>query len=333
MILIAPDKYKGTLSARQASTIIAEALADNFCLMAPMADGGEGTAAAIAHGPEWQQHDCYFVHRQSRIAVIDSSAVIGMNAFIGQDILKASSAPLGIKVREILKSGCSKVIIGIGGTGCCDAGVGFLEGLGLDKYTTYHNQIIGLSDVAVPLLPPHNLDDADATTYPCALMFAPQKGALQCDIPVLRSRLRHAQLVYGQGKSSIFDGAGGGLGFAIATAIGAPCYAGAQYVLDNYHINWHDVSLVITGEGRIDRQTEQGKVVDTIARNASAHGIPCIAIAGSVTLTQREQSKLPYTIIDASQFMSSAHLNSDTAALRLSAATRSISALIAQQFS
>ncbi len=328
MILVAPDKYKGTLSARRASAIIAEALADNFCMLAPMADGGEGTAAALAQGPGWDQHDCYYAHRPSRTAVIDSSAVIGLDAFGHCDILKASSAALGIKVREILKSGCEKVIIGIGGTGCCDAGIGFLEGLGLDKYTAYRHSIVGLSDVAVPLLPPDDISDCDAASYPSALMFAPQKGALPCDIPVLRSRLLSAVQEYSHGRSSIYDGAGGGLGFAIATAIGAPCHAGAQYVLDHYDIEWDDVTLVITGEGKIDKQTSQGKVVDTIARNAAMRGIPCVAIGGTVTLTPQECGSLSYRVVDSSEFMPDLPLNPDTAAKRLSAAAHSLREII-----
>lgn len=328
MILIAPDKYKGTLSARRASAIIAETLSDNFCITAPMADGGEGTAAALAHGPGWEQHDCYYVHRGSRTAVIDSSSVIGVDAYPRHDILKASSAPLGLKVREILKSGCEKVIIGIGGTGCCDGGVGFLEGLGLDKYRTYRDSIIGLSDVAVPLLPPQRVSDEEATTYPCALMFAPQKGALSCDIPVLRRRLESVVKDYSDGRSSVYDGAGGGLGFAIATAIGAPCYPGAQFVLDRYHIDWGKISLVVTGEGKIDNQTAHGKVVDTVAGNAAEHGIPCVAIAGCVSLPDHEAAKLPYSIIDSSRYYAGLPLNPDTAALRLARATTELKSMI-----
>lgn len=320
MILIAPDKYKGTLSARQASAIIAEALADNFCITAPMADGGEGTAAALAHGAGWEERDCYYVHRPTRTAAIDSSAVIGIGAFPGHDILKASSAQLGIKVREILESGCDRVIIGIGGTGCCDGGVGFLEGLGLDKYHTYRNRVIGLSDVAVPLLPPDDISDDNATAYPCALMFAPQKGALSCDIPVLRGKLQQAVKDYSDSRSSIYDGAGGGLGFAIATAIGAPCYPGAQYVLDQYDIDWDKISLVITGEGKIDAQTSRGKVVDTMARNAAARGIPCVAIGGCVSLSDEQARDFPCRIIDSSTHYPWLPLTADTAAKRLAKA-------------
>ncbi len=319
-ILIAPDKFKGTLTARQAATIMSKALCKHFCIQAPMADGGEGTASALCHGPGWEQRDCYYVDRRSRTAVIDSSALIGITAATKRDILRASSAPLGIKVREIIKYGCQKVIIGIGGTGICDGGVGFLEGLGLDKYHTYRNHIIGLSDVEVPLLPPADVPDEKVLDYPSALMFAPQKGATILDLPVLRHRLEEAQRHFGMGRHSACDGAGGGLGFAIATAIDAPWHMGAEYVLNHYDIDWHAIDLVITGEGRWDNQTSQGKVVDTVARYATERKIPCIAICGCIDKSSIS-SDLPYTLISTENFYPDLPLDSDTAEMRLRAAT------------
>ncbi|MCD8386319.1 MAG: glycerate kinase [Bacteroidales bacterium] len=322
MILVAPDKFKGTLSARQAANIIAEAFPPGTCVKAPMADGGEGTASIIASNWGWQVRDGYYVDRKERTAVIDSSAVIGLPKCVEcRDILRASSAPLGIKVREILKGGCEKVIIGIGGTGCCDGGLGFLQGLGIDKYRTYQDKILGLSDVAVPLVPGRDVPDSKLLDTPSALMFAPQKGATALDLPLLYRRLLLVQQEYGHGRTSPFDGAGGGLGFAIASVIGAECVPGAQYVIENYDIKWDDIDFVITGEGRIDDQTLQGKVVDTVARAAAEHGVPCIAIGGTV---QPGFSSPLYATIAADQFFPDMELDADTAAHRLSAAAASI---------
>lgn len=276
MILIAPDKFKGTLSATQAVAIIADELSAFFCLRAPMADGGEGTAAILCSGPQWVQHDCYYVDRSSRTAVIDSSAVIGKRQ---PDLLKASSAPLGIRVREIIKGGCDKVVIGIGGTAVCDGGLGFIEGLGLDHYESYRRHIVGLSDVAVPLLPESG---AAMESEPSALMFARQKGARDIDFPVLFQRLKNVQKEYSHGRTSPFDGAGGGLGFAIASAIGAPCHPGANYVLDHYGLDWSQVDVAITGEGCVDAQTSRGKAAMAVMDAAASRGIPCIVVGGTV---------------------------------------------------
>lgn len=276
MILIAPDKFKGTLSARQAASIIADELSAYYCVKAPMADGGEGTASILCASPRWEEHDQYYVDRASRTAVIDSSAVIGKRQ---PDLLKASSAPLGIKVREIVKGGCDKVVIGIGGTAVCDGGLGFLEGLGLDHYENYRHHIVGLSDVAVPLVPE---GEGDLEHEPSALMFARQKGARDVDFPVLLQRLKNVKKEFSHGRTSPYDGAGGGLGFAIASAIGAPCYSGAKYVLDHYDINWAEVDVAITGEGRVDAQTRRGKAAQAVAEAAASHGVPCIVVGGAV---------------------------------------------------
>lgn len=308
MILIAPDKFKGTLTAKEAAEIIANALRPARCLMMPMADGGEGTAEILGRGPEWEVRDCYRVEPRSRTAVIDSSAVIGLRArAAATDILKASSAPLGVKVREILKGGCDTVIIGIGGTGTCDGGAGFIEALGEEKLAQYKDSIIGLSDVSVPLVA--------ADGQPSALMFAPQKGATDSDMQVMRQRLERMYSRYPQ--RTPYDGAGGGLGFAIAGIIGARCYCGAEYVLNQYNINWRDISLVVTGEGRIDEQTAQGKVVETVRRAATARGIPVLAIGGSVA----DGMESPM-VVSTSHYLPELPLNKDTAARRLGLAVR-----------
>lgn len=313
MILIAPDKFKGTLTAREAASIIASELKDYFCLMAPMADGGEGTAKALSarNNTQWEEHAGYCVHRPSRTAAIDSSAWIGLrqSASMG-GVMQASSAPLGLKVREILKGGCEKVIIGVGGTGTCDGGVGFLMALGAEHLSTYAERITGLCDVCAPLVSNSGAIDA--------LSFAPQKGATHDDLPALKQRLLLAQRQWGHGRTSPFDGAGGGLGFAIASAIGAPCYKGAEYILDNYMIDWNQVEAVITGEGCIDEQTLSGKVVSTVWSAARDRGIPAIAIGGcvkdSIGITSRCHG---LTIISAEKYKTSDALSPDEAAIRL----------------
>lgn len=309
MILIAPDKFKGTLSANKVVSIIADELSAYLCLRAPMADGGEGTAAILCSGPQWVEHDCYYVNRASRTAVIDSSAVIGKRQ---PDLLKASSAPLGIRVREIIKGGCDKVVIGIGGTAVCDGGLGFLEGLGLEHYESYRHHLVGLSDVAVPLIPE---SETDMESQPSALMFARQKGARDIDFPILYHRLKQVQREYSHGRTSPFDGAGGGLGFAIASAIGAPCYPGAKYVLDHYGIDWSKVDVAITGEGCVDAQTSRGKAAQAVMDASASHGVPCIVVGGTVA----PSAKCPEgaTLLATDEYLPDEPLNESVAEERL----------------
>lgn len=303
MIVIAPDKFKGTLTAREAARVIASAIPAEFDrIIMPMADGGEGTAQVLCSGAEWQQHDCYYVDRRRKVAVINSSDVIGIGKVSG--VMSATSAPLGVKVREILKSGCEKVVIGVGGTGTCDAGTGFLDALGSGRQLQdYRHKIVGLCDVRVPLLAPAG--------EPSALMFAPQKGATEADMPRLRQRLVAAQARFGSERSP-WDGAGGGLGYAIASVLGAECHDGAEYVLSSYDIRWEDVSLVVTGEGSIDRQTKQGKVVETVRRVASAHGVPVVAFGGTVIPEMRDMYN-----ISTDEYLPDQPLTPETAVHRL----------------
>lgn len=307
-ILIAPDKFKGTLTARETADIIASELTAWPCVIAPMADGGEGTAQALCSGPEWEFRGRYYLNPAKSIAVIDSSAVVGIQP--GADILTLTSEPLGALVRHLVEiDSIEKVIIGVGGTGICDGGIGFLHALG--DYKCYADRLLGLCDVAVPLLP-------QQPGGPSTLMFAPQKGATETDIPVLRERLEAAMLTYGNG-SKPFDGAGGGLGFAIGNAIGAPCVGGAQFVLDHFGIDWREITCVVTGEGRLDEQTAQGKVVSVLACAAAERGVPCFVLAGSVSDNIANDR-----VINASVFLPNSPLTPAIAAARISHAARQL---------
>ncbi len=272
MLLIAPDKYKGTLSAPEAARIIADVITEPCCL-APMADGGEGTSDVLCSSPEWYSDGLARVNPNTGEAVIDSSAVIGLQGvdLRHHDLLTASSSPLGREVRRLLDYGYKRVTIGIGGTCTCDGGAGFLEALG--DYIAYKDRLLGLSDVQVPLLAPPG--------RPSALMFAPQKGATQQMLPLLAEKLARVEAKYGPARS-VFDGAGGGLGYALASVIGAQVVPGAQYVLDSYRIDWSKVRLVITGEGRYDHQTATGKVVHQVCLQAREHGVETVVLAGTV---------------------------------------------------
>ncbi len=309
MILIAPDKYKGTLTAPQAAEIIARATG-RPCIQAPMADGGEGTASVLCRGEKWQFDGVGYINSATGEAVIDSSAVIGLqNVDIAHhNLLTASSAPLGEAVKRLLDQGCPMVTIGIGGTSTCDGGAGFLNALGDGQ--AYRHRLRGLSDVQVPLVAPFD--------RPSALMFAPQKGATHDMIPLLAEKLREVERQYGPARSP-FDGAGGGLGYALASVIGCEVLPGSRYVLDSYHIDWSRISLVITGEGRYDRQTSLGKVIDEVRTRCKACAKPLIIIPGTV-----EHGCESPGIIPADRYLPDLPLNPDTAARRLELAVKAL---------
>jgi len=153
IIAIAPDKFKGTLTAMQAAEAIAAgvrcSMPDACLRLLPMADGGEGTAEIIGKAYGWRKkvipaHNAlgepikaeYYVSGDGKCGVIDSSSVIGLQliALQKRNPMLASSYPLGIAVRTLLDSGIAKLEIGIGGTATVDAGIGFLQGLGCKVY-------------------------------------------------------------------------------------------------------------------------------------------------------------------------------------------------------
>ena len=317
-ILIAPDKFKGTLSAREAADTIAQELLPLKArlITRPMADGGEGTSEAIAGltGMKTRFIEArnsamepipggatYHFNPASRTAAIDSSAVLGLGLLKegAPSPMHRSSYPLGEAVLSIIRKDSPTLLyIGIGGTSTVDAGAGFLQAIGF-RFFSGDNElphpvtaamlnsvtrvlppkspvclppIIALSDVAAPLV-------AD-TDKPSSLTFAPQKGATPAEINSLHDSLLHfaSLMPYAGGK---YDGAGGGLGYALAT-IGAQTVAGAQYMLDLMDIPALNPDIIITGEGSLDSQTGLGKVVAALAAYGAGKGIPVVAVGGRV---------------------------------------------------
>lgn len=308
MFLIAPDKYRGTLTARQAVEAIAAALGGRH-LVLPMADGGEGTADAVNRlTPGWEfiSTGCYF-NCVTREIVLDSSAVVGYGNY--SDKLKPterSSAQLGTRLNDLYAEFRPRhIYLGVGGTAMCDGGVGMLETL--SRNVAWDVVLHGLIDVKVPLLPPY-------PGAPSSLMFCPQKGFNPTDIIEVERKLKSAVKRYGQSVSP-FGGAGGGIGYALADVIGAPCSPGAEWIVERARIPWHDITHVFTGEGRFDEQSLQGKVVDTVYRTAREHGLPTTCVAGSRDFKYVLPPGLE--VIDASDYLKGSELDETTAKNRI----------------
>lgn len=320
MILIAPDKYRGTLTASHAATIIAEAM-EADCHVLPMADGGEGTAACIAAMEPgfWSMlYDGCYVNAGRREAVLDSASVIGYSP----DILKLkpldrTSEPLGEALSRLFETpAVDTVYLGIGGTAVCDGGEGMLRTL---RYRLPEGKrLIGLSDVAVPLLPA-------AKGGFSTLTFCPQKGYTETDIEKIEARLVRLSQKLGACESP-FGGAGGGIGYAVADVLGCECRLGADYILDRAAVPWEKISLIITGEGRYDRQSGLGKVVGALVAEGSRRDIPVVCLAGSVSDEMLKNDN--FTVVDLSGYLRDAPLNSDVAARRLHLVSLSLRQLI-----
>ncbi|MDE6270900.1 MAG: glycerate kinase, partial [Muribaculaceae bacterium] len=291
MIIIAPDKFKGTMSATQAAESIARGLRQAHVheelTICPMADGGDGTADVLSG------------LLPDGVKVVESHRYIGPEAFGNSNPMKRSSYAFGAAIARELAIG-NRVLAAIGGTACCDGGAGLLQALGLrlfdsrgveikehinpsvltsiasvdDSELKRGADVIALSDVRASLLPSPGIALS-------ALDFARQKGFSQTELPILANALAHWQKVMSVAPSMI-DGAGGGIGYALAAVMGADVCSGASYILDLYAPDFRAASLVITGEGCIDAQTGGGKVVDAVVRKAVAAGTPVLAIGGRV---------------------------------------------------
>lgn len=325
-ILVAPDGFKGTLSAAEAADAICagwlRARPDHDMVCKPLSDGGPGfvQAMAAAHGvpvlttpaqhslggtveAEWCRH--------GRTAYLESAQVAGLDRGLG--IWRATSAGLGDVIAVALEAGVERIVVGLGGTNVCDGGAGLLARLGamatgatgtpapldagpgplasvaaVDLASVMlrfaHVEVLAATDVDVPLLGARG----------AALGFASQKGAQEADLPRLEQALGAFAQACGRrpdGKDAavmLGAGAAGGLGFALLRAGGARV-PGIGFVWEESDISLDGVDLVITGEGSLDWQSMQGKVISGVARRAQQRGIPVIALAGRVLITPRER--------------------------------------------
>lgn len=302
MILIAPDKYRSTMDAYTAARIIARSLPVDIPMrILPLSDGGEGTAAIIGSDSGWQHLDGFYFNPITRTAAIDSAQTLGYVALGKTPVQYRTSAPLALKLNEVMAQYRPvTILLGVGGTAVCDGGKGFLDAL--DKCYDWGRILQGLVDVQVPLL-----GDGNAMS---ALSFARQKGYR--DMNRLRHRLEEVAREYGAPVSD-YDGAGGGLGYALATVLGCRCHAGAQWMVAHSGIDWPNLSMVITGEGCMDRQSLCGKLTGTLYNEADRYRVPVLAFAGKV----EKGVDFPFEVVDVSRFDDGSPLTPQTAMERL----------------
>ncbi len=316
-VLIAPDKFKGTLSAREA----AEAIARGVCRAAndrgialeidlcPVADGGEGTAEivgsalidqgavvsevaatdllgapAMARIVRWQHAP------GARTTLIESAQVIGLARVpaSGRDPAAYNTGALGQLISSIETDDHSRLIIALGGSATVDGGVGMARSLGwqIDAGGVLAPPVLPLRGRAVALC---DVDNPLLGAHGAARVYGPQKGATPEQVEELERELAH--LVSACRKCGIAcdpdapgAGAAGGLGFGLATFLGAQLVPGARSILDliGFDDRLARADVVITGEGRLDAQTAHRKAPMEVARRARSAGIPVLAVVGSV---------------------------------------------------
>jgi glycerate kinase len=319
-VLVAPDCFGGTLTALEAAEAIATgwrrtAPADDL-LLRPLADGGPGFVEVLhgalggelhenrVTGPlghpvtaQWLAHD--------GTAYIESAQACGLHLTDRHDPETSTTYGVGELIAAARAAGLTKAVVGLGGSGTTDGGAGMIRALGghvtddtdfpigpggtalsrAEEVTlpTVGIELVAASDVENPLLGPHG----------AARTFGPQKGADADAVQRLELGLIQWAEVLTQAGQDVRDwpgaGAAGGLGAGLL-AVGATFTSGSALVrkLTRLDEALDQARLAITGEGSFDWQSLRGKLITAVAAGAADRGIPCLVLAGQVSVGRRE---------------------------------------------
>lgn len=327
-VLVAPDKFKGSLTAAEVAARLAiglvHAAPDVAVVEIPIADGGDGTLAAAlsagfrrvgvaATGPTGELVDTAYAERDG-VAVVELADVSGLRRLPGGRLapLAASSYGTGEVLRAALDAGCRRIILGVGGSACTDGGAGMVQALGcrligrdgvesgrggaaLTQLAAVDLEGLhpALHDVEVVVA--SDVDNRLLGPRGAAAVYGPQKGASPAEVEELEAALRRwaAAVAKATGvdrSGSPGGGAAGGVGFAAIAVLGATLRSGIELVLEfvGFREKLAGAQLVVTGEGSLDEQTLSGKAPAGVAAAARAAGVPVVAAAGRLLLSPRQ---------------------------------------------
>lgn len=337
-VVVAPDSFKGSIRSHQLCTIISstlQALDPTVKVVeVPLSDGGEGTVDCLVHATNGSHISAqatsptgetleavYGVLGDGETAVIEVAAASGLTLVpqSERNPLTATSFGTGELIGDALQKGYRRFIIGLGGSGINDGGMGMLRALGVEFYdqqgrrlpegggaliqlahidTTHMNPLIYESQFTIA----SDVDNPLCGVQGASHIFGPQKGATPDMVVQLDTALTHYANValeqIGIDMQSIRGGgAAGGLGAAFVAFLRGSMTSGIETILNA--VQWedkiHGAQLIITGEGQLDRQTLQGKTIQGVCTSARQHDIPVVALAGSVQLSTSELAKLGVT--------------------------------------
>jgi glycerate kinase len=283
--LVAPDSFKGTFSAREVAAAVAEGLreAGREARELPVADGGEGTMGVLvdALGGEVRRatvSDPLGRPVEAAFALLpDGSAVVEMAQASGlslvderdRDAWAASTRGTGELIAAAAEAGASRVVVTVGGSATTDGGAGALEAL-TERGLGPSLEMDVVCDVRVPF------EDAPR-------VFGPQKGADPATVKRLEQRLDDLAATFPRDPRGVpMTGCAGGLSGGLWAAHGATLVPGAPYVLDaiGFDALMRAAAFVVTGEGSLDEQTLEGKVVGELATRCRQGGVACHAVVG-----------------------------------------------------
>ena len=324
-ILVAPDSFKDSLSASEASRIISEAISalipSASIRQIPISDGGEGLLEALltplqgtlvsvsVKDPLHRTIEAsYGLVDQGKTAIIEMATASGLEllSIEERNPLITSTYGTGELIKNALDKGCTKIIIGLGGSATNDGGIGMIKALGglfLDQY----NQEIPDGGAALSTLHSIDLSGLDKRLQQVAIVcacdvdnpltgpsgasyvYAKQKGASDNMLAVLDSNLSNYATVIKATLNKDLEhisgtGAAGGTAMGLLAFLDATLTPGIALITELLHLEKHikEAQLVVTGEGKIDIQTLHGKTIMGIASLAKKHSIPVLVFTGSI---------------------------------------------------
>ncbi|MDO5520614.1 MAG: glycerate kinase [bacterium] len=325
-VVVAIDSLKGSLTSLEAGFAIQEGIhkvnPSDEVIIRPLADGGEGTVEALVKGmngspqsvmvtgPLGEPVNCeYGIINHSKTAIIEMSGAAGITLIPDnkRNPLETTTYGVGEVIKDAIKKGCRRFIVGIGGSATNDGGMGMLQALGYDFLDQNGSPVpfgakglqvldrISDENVIKELAECEFHIACDVTnplcgTNGCSAIYGPQKGATPTMIMEMDRWLAYyaalAKEKYPKADAKFpGTGAAGGMGFAFLTFTNAVLESGIQLVLKETNLEEYvkDADLVITGEGRLDGQTAMGKAPIGVAQLAKKHNKPVLAFAGCVT--------------------------------------------------
>lgn len=328
-ILLAPDKFRGSLDATQ----VCEAMSAGIRMVSPtieivklpMADGGEGTLDLLLWYSKGKKFNTevkdplgrpvnaeYGISADGETAFIEMATASGLRLLSSHERnpLLTSTYGTGELIKKAIEVGVKNIILGIGGSATTDAGVGMASALGW-KFLDENDQElepIGQNLVKIQrIIAPDSSTQLPNITVACdvtnplygkngaAYIYGPQKGADEHAVSLLDKGLENLSNIFerdfNQNLSEIAGaGAAGGLGFGAMAFVGAELREGVKLLMDfcDFNQNLQGVDLIITGEGKIDNQTLQGKLIKGITDRANEAQIRVAAICGTLEVSPQE---------------------------------------------
>src|SRR3954453_19030967 len=285
-VLVAPDKFKGTFNAAQGAGAIGRGLERAGLMppdLCPVADGGDGTLDALlpqlggevvgttVRGPLGEPVRTGFgLIEDGGTAIVEMAMASGLALMDEKDAWNASTYGTGELIAAAAEAGAAVILVAVGGSATTDGGAGAIEAIEAAGG-------IGRAKIVV-------LCDVRTVWEDAPKVFGPQKGADEAMVERLEQRMDElARRLPRDPRGVAMTGCAGGLSGGLWAQYGAALEPGAPFVLDalDFDARMRAARAVITGEGKIDEQTLQGKIAGEIATRARQAGVPCFAIVGT----------------------------------------------------